>query len=39
MESVETQIAAWRAHVAKAPAVNGRDVDELETTFAARSTS
>jgi hypothetical protein len=30
MESVETQIAAWRAHVAKAPAVNGRDVDELE---------
>jgi hypothetical protein len=30
MESVETQIAEWRAHVAKAPAVNGRDVDELE---------
>lgn len=30
MESVETQIAEWRAHVAKAPAVNGRDVAELE---------
>ncbi len=30
MEGVETQIAEWRAHVAKAPAVNGRDVDELE---------
>jgi hypothetical protein len=30
MESVETQIAQWRAHVAKAPAVNGRDVAELE---------
>jgi len=30
MESVETQIAEWRAHVAKAPAVNGRDLDELE---------
>jgi len=30
MESVETQIAEWRAHVAKAPGVNGRDVDELE---------
>jgi hypothetical protein len=30
MESVETQIAEWRAHVARAPAVNGRDVTELE---------
>jgi hypothetical protein len=30
MESVETQIAEWRAYVANAPAVNGRDVDELE---------
>ena len=30
MEGVETQIAERRAHVAKAPAVNGRDVDELE---------
>ena len=30
MEGVETQIAEWRAHVEKAPAVNGRDVDELE---------
>jgi hypothetical protein len=30
MESVETQIAEWRAHVAKAPAVKGRDVAELE---------
>ena len=30
MESVETQIAEWRAHVAKAPAVNGHDVAELE---------
>jgi hypothetical protein len=27
---VETQIAEWRAYVAKAPAVDGRDVDELE---------
>ena len=27
---VESQIAEWRAYVAKAPAVNGRDVDELE---------
>ena len=26
MESVETQIAEWRAHVAKAPAVKGRDL-------------
>ena len=30
MESIEPQIAAWRAYVANAPGVNGRDVDELE---------
>jgi hypothetical protein len=30
MESVESQIAEWRAYVANAPAVNGKDVDELE---------
>jgi hypothetical protein len=30
MESVESQIAEWRAYVAKRPAVNGHDVDELE---------
>jgi hypothetical protein len=30
MESVETQIAEWRAYVAGAPGVNGRDLDELE---------
>jgi len=30
MEATETQIAAWRAYVAAAPAVDGRDVDELE---------
>ena len=30
MEGVESQIAEWRAYVAKAPAVDGRDVDELE---------
>ena len=30
MESVESQIAEWRAYVAGAPGVNGRDVDELE---------
>jgi hypothetical protein len=30
MERVESQIAEWRAYVAKAPAVNGHDVDELE---------
>jgi hypothetical protein len=30
MESVESQIAAWRAYVANAPGVNGHDVDELE---------
>jgi hypothetical protein len=27
---VESQIAEWRTYVAKAPAVDGRDVDELE---------
>jgi hypothetical protein len=30
VESVEAQISEWRAYVARAPAVNGRDVDELE---------
>src|SRR5687768_269291 len=30
MESVESQIAEWRAYVATAPGVNGHDVDELE---------
>jgi hypothetical protein len=30
MESVESQIAEWRAFVARAPGVNGHDVDELE---------
>ncbi len=30
MDGVESQIAEWRAYVAKAPAVNGHDVDELE---------
>jgi hypothetical protein len=30
MESVESQIAEWRAYVASAAAVNGHDVDELE---------
>jgi hypothetical protein len=30
MESVESQIEEWRAYVAGAPGVNGRDVDELE---------
>ena len=30
MESVESQIAEWRAYVANAPGVNGQDVDELE---------
>jgi hypothetical protein len=30
METVESQIAEWRAYVASAPGVNGRDVDELE---------
>jgi hypothetical protein len=30
MDSVESQITEWRAYVASAPGVNGRDVDELE---------
>ncbi len=30
MQSVEAQIAEWRAYVATAPGVNGHDVDELE---------
>jgi hypothetical protein len=30
MDHVEEQIAEWRAYVAKAPAVEDRDVDELE---------
>jgi hypothetical protein len=30
MESVESQITEWRAYVANATGVNGRDVDELE---------
>jgi hypothetical protein len=30
MERLESQIAEWRAYVASAPGVNGRDVDELE---------
>jgi hypothetical protein len=30
MESVESQIAEWRAYVTNAAGVNGRDVDELE---------
>jgi hypothetical protein len=30
MESVEGQIAEWRAYVENTPGVNGRDVDELE---------
>jgi hypothetical protein len=30
MEGVEAQIAEWRAYVARVPAVNGHDVDELE---------
>ena len=30
MDGVESQIAEWRDYVAKAPAVNGRDADELE---------
>src|SRR6188508_2751419 len=30
MESVESQISEWRAYVARGPAVNGHDVDELE---------
>jgi len=30
VEGVESQIAEWRTFVARAPAVNGHDVDELE---------
>lgn len=30
VQGVETQIAEWRTFVARAPAVNGHDVDELE---------
>jgi hypothetical protein len=30
MDGVERQVAEWRAYVARAPAVDGRDVDELE---------
>jgi hypothetical protein len=30
VEGVESQIAEWRAYIAAAPAVNGRDLDELE---------
>jgi hypothetical protein len=30
VNSVESQIAEWRAYVARAPGVNGHDVDELE---------
>ena len=30
MESVDAQIAEWRAYVENAPGVNGHDVDELE---------
>jgi hypothetical protein len=30
VDGVESQIAEWRAYVAKAPAVGDRDVDELE---------
>ena len=30
METVESQIADWRAYVARAPGINGHDVEELE---------
>jgi hypothetical protein len=30
LETLESQIADWRAYVESAPGVNGRDVDELE---------
>src|SRR5919109_479734 len=30
MESLELEIAEWRSFVGQAPAVDGRDVDELE---------
>jgi len=31
MNDLETQIAEWRTYVAKSPAINGHDVDELES--------
>ncbi len=31
MNDLETQIAEWRSYVAKSPAINGHDVDELES--------
>ena len=31
MESLEVEIAEWRSFVGQGPAVNGRDVEELET--------
>jgi hypothetical protein len=31
MDAVESQISEWRAYVSRTPAVNGHDVDELET--------
>jgi hypothetical protein len=31
MDSLEEEIAAWRSFVGRRPAVDGRDVDELET--------
>jgi hypothetical protein len=30
MDGLESQIAEWRAYVAKAPGVDGRDIDELD---------
>jgi len=30
MDQLESEIAEWRAYVAKSPAVNGHDIDELE---------
>ena len=30
MDDLELQIAEWRAYVAKAPALNGRDIEELD---------
>jgi hypothetical protein len=30
MDALESQIAEWRAYVARSPAVTGRDVDELD---------
>jgi hypothetical protein len=29
VESVESQIAEWRAYVGSAPGINGHDIDEL----------